>query len=787
MRIVKELAHRPFNHRQQRALLTVLLEGGLAGHLQHLYENTSLTFGELKAVLSDAAAGRLEHVSEKLDGQNIFFGFDPTAKVTKFARNKGDIKRGGMARDEVSRKWLDKPAVQNAFLGAYDVIHHAISSLTNEQQSVVFGEQGDVWYSAEILSTDNPNVINYDQNVISPHAFGAHRFDAVTGSSDESFDSEAALGNLKQVVNQLQTKAAEKGWKFIAPQIYPLVRMNKQLPLKTALGSIDAILAESGLTDNNTIGDFIKVKLTSFMDRYGIPSGVADLLGKRMLDAPDKPARISSLRALLPTEADYVKVVALDRNKAKIFKSIVKPIELLISEFATELLAEAQSLIAVNPGKAIQSMRREVQAAIDKIKTNPSSLEFLESQLEKLRGVDKITSSMEGIVFRFKGQSYKFTGQFAPINQLIGALRYGGRGFDDEEGFVLGGGNAPEGDSKVAIFPGAFKPYHRGHDRVIRLAAAQVEKLYLLISTGDRIKPGEVPLLGSTMQEVWQRYILQTLPSNVEASFVENPVTAAFVKLHEIDASGQNVNVYMIAGEEDVGRFSQAGLSQEAPRLTAQGMVTVAAVPRFGNVSGTDMRSFIAINDKEQFRGGLPKELNAVSDQIFDIIYNSGMNVIASSTPQKPKKINKKQEQLSETAMKTKETTDKFAISTTGRDLLRQLIKEAVVDAMMEMLSPEEVEWHQSMNGDADKPKAARSGSVGVGAKPQQPPMGLPLAKQLVQLAVQRLSRHPALGRHVGILANQFNDAIKLPQTEENTKKALALASQIISLSRSVR
>lgn len=137
--------------------------------------------------------------------------------------------------------------------------------------------------------------------------------------------------------------------------------------------------------------------------------------------------------------------------------------------------------------------------------------------------------------------------------------------------------------------------------------------------------------------------------------------------------------------------------------------------------------------------------------------------------------------------MKTKETTDKFAMSTTGRDLLRQLIKEAVVDAMMEMLSPEEVEWHQSMNGDADKPKAARSGSAGVGAKPQQPPMGLPLAKQLVQLAVQRLSRHPALGRHVGILANQFNDAIKLPQTEENTKRALALASQIISLSRSVR
>ena len=38
-------------------------------------------------------------------------------------------------------------------------------------------------------------------------------------------------------------------------------------------------------------------------------------------------------------------------------------------------------------------------------------------------GLDSIVPS-EGIVFKYKGKVYKFTGAFAPVNQILGLLTF---------------------------------------------------------------------------------------------------------------------------------------------------------------------------------------------------------------------------------------------------------------------------------------------------------------------------------------------------------------------------
>jgi hypothetical protein len=51
----------------------------------------------------------------------------------------------------------------------------------------------------------------------------------------------------------------------------------------------------------------------------------------------------------------------------------------------------------------------------------------VKSQLEKLQslgGVDAILP-IEGITFVYNGKMYKMTGVFAPLNQLLGILKYG--------------------------------------------------------------------------------------------------------------------------------------------------------------------------------------------------------------------------------------------------------------------------------------------------------------------------------------------------------------------------
>ena len=60
---------------------------------------------------------------------------------------------------------------------------------------------------------------------------------------------------------------------------------------------------------------------------------------------------------------------------------------------------------------------------------NPTALKNLinrKLQLDKLTkigGLDSIVPS-EGVVFKYNGNTYKFTGAFAPINQITGLMTF---------------------------------------------------------------------------------------------------------------------------------------------------------------------------------------------------------------------------------------------------------------------------------------------------------------------------------------------------------------------------
>jgi len=53
----------------------LLLEGGLAGHMAHLYENPDLKFSDIKEIFRKASEGELEG-TEKTDGQNLFISYN---------------------------------------------------------------------------------------------------------------------------------------------------------------------------------------------------------------------------------------------------------------------------------------------------------------------------------------------------------------------------------------------------------------------------------------------------------------------------------------------------------------------------------------------------------------------------------------------------------------------------------------------------------------------------------------------------------------------------------------
>ena len=81
------------------------------------------------------------------------------------------------------------------------------------------------------------------------------------------------------------------------------------------------------------------------------------------------------------------------------------------------LIAEKLSINGVIPKKAAKEIRS---------KKDPSSISKLEAQLSKISSMGDLSNLVpsEGLVFKYNGKIYKFTGYFAPINQIPGLMKF---------------------------------------------------------------------------------------------------------------------------------------------------------------------------------------------------------------------------------------------------------------------------------------------------------------------------------------------------------------------------
>lgn len=409
-------------------LLEQMDEGGLGGHMAHPHEDQDLTFGDLKAMFHQASKGKLESATEKLDGQNTFFTFDP-GEGLRFARNTAHIKTGGMGADEIESRWADKPFVAMAFGKAYKVLTAAIASLSPAIRQQIFND-GKIWYSAEVVGTLNPNVINYDQDAVIFHESGT-----VYDENGEplNVDTRANFAKLVSSVNRMQSAIKDSGWKVLGPVMVPLQKLSNNEPLEIALASLDEIMNKHGMSNDNTLGDMfeeyiVSEKLKNVMADDDTKLYVAELVSDFDNNITSKKPILADLVAegLLQKE-DLKEIGNVIKDGPKIYTALVDPIRTVIREFATDILRAVQSYLILNPDKEIQRLRSAVENAIKQIKNTRTEREvqILDKELSRLKGLDNITSSMEGIAFKYNGKLYKFTGAFAPVNQILGISKYG--------------------------------------------------------------------------------------------------------------------------------------------------------------------------------------------------------------------------------------------------------------------------------------------------------------------------------------------------------------------------
>jgi len=411
----------------------ILLEGGAAGHMNHPFDDKDLTFGDLKKIITDGLGGNLNRedgVTEKLDGQNLMISWKDGKLVT--ARNKGQLKNFGekaMTTKGVASKFAGRGDIKNAFVFAMKDLSKSIGALSDAQKEKVFGN-GKRWMNLEVMWPKSSNVIDYDKAQIVFH--GTLEYDDSGNPMGQPKGSARMLAGMIKQVNQ----HIQKHYKIGKPQFLSVPKsQNFDTKKKTFLSRLNKLQKEYALKDNDTLALYHQKYWEEFIfnaeKQFGvkIPNKSYKLLVKRWAFF-DKSYKISTIKKdfkKFPKFLDWV--LTTDKvDHQKMVKQNMRPFEVLFFAVGTEILKNISGYLAASPDAAVQKIRKDVIGAISKVKSGKDikKIETLKLQLDKLNRIGGLKSIVptEGIVFKYKGKTYKFTGAFAPVNQILGLLNF---------------------------------------------------------------------------------------------------------------------------------------------------------------------------------------------------------------------------------------------------------------------------------------------------------------------------------------------------------------------------
>jgi hypothetical protein len=143
----------------------------------------------------------------------------------------------------------------------------------------------------------------------------------------------------------------------------------------------------------------------------------------------DKSYKIQQIRNDVDNEKFLDWILSTDKvDVEKKQKQNMKQFEILFFKLGADILKNIDGFLAASPKKAVQKIRKDVSKAINDVRKGGdlNKLNKLKQQLSKLNAIGgfKAVVPSEGLVFKYKGKTYKFTGAFAPINQITGLMTF---------------------------------------------------------------------------------------------------------------------------------------------------------------------------------------------------------------------------------------------------------------------------------------------------------------------------------------------------------------------------
>lgn len=339
------------------------------------------------------------------------------------ARNKSHLKdkgKGAMTINDLATKFANRGELTDAYNFAMRDLSIAIGKLSDAQKEKIF-KDGSCFMNLEVIYPSSVNVIPYGQPLLVFHGtFEYNEAGDIIGENQQS--ATILAGMIKQVNGNVQQKYTIQG--------PPIQKLPQSQTLTNKQGKYFAMISklqsEYSLKDNDGVADYHQAWWNNYIDKNskGLTQEQKDGLIKRWA-FNDKGFRIASIEdTALKAWADKTEKTDL----AKISKQNTMKFEEIFLGVGADVLSFMESVLTADPKAAKKQILSNLKQTIADIKKggDQQKIDKLELELKRLKalgGFQKIVPN-EGIVFVYNGNTFKLTGAFAPLNQILGIFKF---------------------------------------------------------------------------------------------------------------------------------------------------------------------------------------------------------------------------------------------------------------------------------------------------------------------------------------------------------------------------
>ena len=402
-------------------LYTYLIEGGASGHMAHPYDYTEFTLRDLKGLIRNLFSGKIEDITEKIDGTNIQATMNQHGQVV-FIRNKTDLNSelGGMTIDDMAKKWEAKPSVAKTFLTAGHIITEVF-----EQIGPKFFNPSDskkLVLNCECVTEGKTNVLYYNSSQVDFHDIWVYEKNE-EGKWENTDVTKTGLDTIQKACEKVDNAQ-------ITPKLIIKVQKDSEEILVSFIKKLDRIFKDANCKEQSTVDDWKFSRFLSYCKEHEewtdwvLKSEEGTRLLYRRWFYDDKSVNIKKICELYPEDTNNVRAVDKKEYK-KWVASVMEPLDNFFIELGNSIIELCDGILNQDSkAEIVKKLKTDLEDVVSEIELNgdDDANQKMARQLQRLEGME--LNASEGIVFRYKGKLMKCTGSFAALNAAIGMTKF---------------------------------------------------------------------------------------------------------------------------------------------------------------------------------------------------------------------------------------------------------------------------------------------------------------------------------------------------------------------------